>query len=83
MLKTIPTRSVENLLSDMAEDTEVGSKTSFTTRSANDLSASMDMAEDAEVGKGDGGDDEMVERAPSKKPNILTGSQLKALLERL
>ena len=54
----------------MAEDAEVGRRTSSTTRSAKNLSASVDMAEDAEVGEGDGGDDETVKRSPlSKKLN--------------
>ena len=52
----------------MAEDAEVGSRTSSTTRSAENLSASVDIAEDAEVGgNGDGGDDETVERSPLSK----------------
>ena len=67
----------------MAEDAEVGSGMSSTTRSAENSSASVDMAEDAEVGEGDGGDDETVERSPSKKPNVPIGSQLKALSARL
>ena len=47
----------------MAEHAEVGSGTSFTTKLAKNLSASVDMAEDAEVGgNGDGGDDETVEK---------------------
>ena len=47
----------------MAEDAEVGSGTSSTTRSAENSSASVDMAENAEVGgNGDGGDDETVEK---------------------
>ena len=54
----------------MAEDAEVGSRTSSTNRLANNLSTSVDMAEDAEVGEGDGGDNETVKRSPSKKPNI-------------
>ena len=57
---------------DMAEDAEVDSGTSSTTRSAeNSLS---DMAEDAEVDdNGDGGDNETVERLPSKKSNVPMG----------
>ena len=48
---------------DRAEDAEVGSRTSSTTRSANNSSASVDMAEEAEVSSnGDGGDDEMVKK---------------------
>ena len=57
----------------MAEDAEVGSGTSSTTRSAENSSASVDMAEDAEVGESDGGDDETVEKSPSKKPNVPIG----------
>ena len=57
----------------MAEDTKVGGGTSSTTRSAKNFLASVDMAEDAEVGEGDDGDDETVERSPSKKPNVPTG----------
>ena len=44
----------------MAKDAEVGSRSSSTTRLAENLSALVDMAEDAEVSEGDGGDDEMV-----------------------
>ena len=75
MLKISPTQSAENSLSSMdgAEDAEVGSRTSSTTRSAKNLPS--DMAEDVEVGgNGDGGDDKTVERSPlSKKPNGLMG----------
>ena len=47
----------------MAENAEVDSKTSSTTRSAKNLSASVDMTENAEVGgNGDGGDDETVKK---------------------
>ena len=47
----------------MAEDAEVDSGTSSTTRSAENLSALVDMAEDAEIGgNGDGGDDETVKK---------------------
>ena len=57
---------------DMAEDAEVGSGISSTTRSAEN--SPSDMAEDAEVGgNGNGGDDETVERSPSKKPNVPIG----------
>ena len=54
---------------DGAENAEVRSETSFTTRST-EISL-LDMAEDAEFGgNGDGGNDETVERSPlSKKPN--------------
>ena len=57
----------------MAEDAEIRSGTSSTTRSAEN--SPSDMAEDAEVGgNGDGGNDETVERSPlSKKPNVSTG----------
>ena len=55
----------------MAEDIEIGSGTSSTTRSAENVSASMDIAEDAQVGENDGDDDEIVKRSPfSKKPNV-------------
>ena len=47
---------------DRAENAEVGSGTSI-TRSAENLSASVDMGEDAKVGgNGDGGDNETVEK---------------------
>ena len=47
----------------MAEDAEVGSATSSTTRLAKNSSASVDIAEDAEVGgNGDSADDETVEK---------------------
>ena len=63
MLKTTLTQSAENSPSDMAEDAKVGSGTSSTTRSAKNSSASVNMAEDAEVvGNGDGGDNEIVEK---------------------
>ena len=64
----------------MADDAEVGSRTSSTIRSAENLSASIDMAEDAEVGGGNSGDDKTVKRSSSKKPNIPTGSQLKSTI---
>ena len=55
---------------DRAENAEVGSRTSFTIRSANNLSVSVDMAKDAEVGEGNGDNDETVERSPLfKKSN--------------
>ena len=57
----------------MAEDADVGSGTNSTTRSAKNLSALVDMAEDAEVGESDGGDDETVKQSPSNKPNVSTG----------
>ena len=50
----------------MAEDAEVGSGTSFTTRLAENLPS--DMAEDAEIGgNGNSGNDEMVKRSLSRK----------------
>ena len=55
-----------------AEDAELGSKTSSTFRSTENSSASVDMAEDAEVAEGDGGDDKTVKQSPSKKPNVPT-----------
>ena len=64
-----PTQLAENLLSDMAKDAEVGSKTSSTTRLAKNSSASVHMVEDAEVGEVDGSDDEMVKKSSSKKSN--------------
>ena len=71
MLRTTPTKSAENspLSIDGAEDAEVGSGTSSTTRSAENLPS--DMAENTEVsGNGNGGDDETVKRSLlSKKPN--------------
>ena len=55
----------------MADNAEVGSGTSSITGSAKNLSASMDMAVDAEVDGGESGDDETVERAPFfKKLNV-------------
>ena len=73
MFKTAPTRLAKNSPSDMAEDAEVGSRTSSTTRSAENLSASVDMAEDAEVGENAGDNDEMVKRSPFKKLNVPIG----------
>ena len=55
------------------ENAEIGSGTSSTTRLAENSSALVDIAEDAEVGKGEGGADETVKRSPSKKPNVLMG----------
>ena len=56
----------------MTEDAKVGSGTVSTTRSAKNSSASVNMADDVEVGKGNGGDDETVEQSSSKKPNVPT-----------
>ena len=64
MFKTTPTQSAENLLLDMAENAEVDSGTSSTTRSTKNLSASVDMGEDVEVGEGDDGDNETVKKSP-------------------
>ena len=58
----------------MAEDAEVGSATNSTTRSAKNLSASVDMAEDAEFDEGDSDNNKTVKRLPLfKKPNVFTG----------
>ena len=57
-LKITPTQSAKNLSLDMPEDVEVDSGTSFTIRSAKNLSTTVDMAEDAEVDEGDGDDDD-------------------------
>ena len=52
----------------MAEDAEVGSGTSSTTRSARN--SLLNIAEDVEIGgHGDANDDETVKRSPSKKPS--------------
>ena len=71
MLKTILNQSAENFPSstDGANNAEVGSGISSTTRSDENLPSNM--AKDAEVGgNGDGSDDETVERSPlSKKLN--------------
>ena len=48
----------------MAENAEVGSRTSSTTRSAKNLAALVNIAEDAKVGESDGGDDETVKKSP-------------------
>ena len=66
MLKTTPTRSTKNSSSNIAEDAEVGSGTSSTTRSAENSSTSVDMTENAEVGEDDGGNDETVKDHLSK-----------------
>ena len=72
MLKTTTTKSAENLPSDMIEDTEVGSETSFTTRLAK--YSPLNMVEDAKVGgNGDGGINKTVKRLPTKKPSKPTG----------
>ena len=46
----------------MAKDAEVRSWTSLITRSANNLLASVDMAEDVKVGEGDSGNYETIKR---------------------
>ena len=51
----------------MAEDAEVGNKTSSITRLTKNLSASMDMSEDVEVNEGDKGDNKTVKRSPFSK----------------
>ena len=56
---------------NMAEDAEIGSRTSSTTRSVENWAS--DMAEDAEVGGNcDGGDDKTFEKSPSQKLNVST-----------
>ena len=62
MLRMTTTKSAENFLLDMAENTEVDSKTSSITRSAKNSSASENMAKDAKIDKGDSGDDETVKK---------------------
>ena len=62
---------------DMAEDAEVRSGTSSTTRSAKNLL--LNMAKDAEVG----GDDETVKRSPSKKPSRPTGYLISLYSEKM
>ena len=68
MLKTI--RSAKNLLLNIVEDAEIGSRTKSTIRLADNLSLSVDKAEYAEVGKGgDSSNDETVEKSSLfKKP---------------
>ena len=57
----------------MGEDAEVGSGTSSITRSAKNLSVSVDMAENVEFDKSDGHDDKTVKRSPLfKKLNVST-----------
>ena len=52
---------------DIVENVEVGSGTGSTIRSAKNSSASVDMAEDAEVGDNNSDDDKTVKKSPSKK----------------
>ena len=56
--------SAKNLPLNIAKDAEVGSKTSSTTRSTENFSASVGMAEDVEVSEGDGGDNETFKKLP-------------------
>ena len=51
MLKISLTQSAKNLPLNMAKDAKIGSKISFKTRLAKNLSLSIDIAENAEVGK--------------------------------
>ena len=46
----------------MIKDIEVGSKTNSPTRSTKNLSALVDMAKDAKVGKSDNSDNKTVKR---------------------
>ena len=58
---------------DRVEDAEDDSRMSFITRSAKNLSASVDMAEDTQVGEVDGGDNKIVKKSPLfKKPKVPT-----------
>ena len=56
----------------MAEDADVGSRTSSTTRLTKNLSVLVDMAEDVEVGESDSGDNETVKQSLFKKLNVST-----------
>ena len=59
---------------DGAEDAEVGSKTSSTTKSAKNLSPSVDMAKNTKFVEDNGGDNKTIKRLPfSKKLNLPTG----------
>ena len=57
----------------MIEDAEVDNRTSSTTKLAENLLASVDMVEDAKVGKGNVGDNKTIEKLPSKKLSRLKG----------
>ena len=74
MLKIILTQLAKNLTSNMAENAKVGNEMSFITKSVKNLSASIHIAKNAEIDKGDDCDDnKTVKRLSSfKKPNILT-----------
>ena len=54
----------KNLPLDMAEDAKVGSKTSSTTRSAKNLSASLDIAKDVKLDGGSKDNDKTVKKSP-------------------
>ena len=57
----------------MAEDAQVGNKTSFTIRSAENLLASVDIVEDTENDESDGSNNKTVKRLSlSKMPNVPT-----------
>ena len=58
----------------MVGDAEVGSKTSCTTRLAKNLLASMNIADNTEVGESDSGDDKTVKKSSSKKLSGFTES---------
>ena len=51
----------------MAEDVEVGNRTSSTIKSTKNLSASVDIAEDTKIGESDDGNNKTVKKSPSKK----------------
>ena len=57
----------------MVEDAKVGNKMSSITKLAKNLSASVNMAENAEVNKSDCSDDKTVERSPSKNSSRSMG----------
>ena len=61
----------------MAENAEVGSGTSFTTRSAKNLSALVYMAEDAKIDGNEDSDDETIKHIYAKNYQKL---QIKLLL---
>ena len=74
MVKTTAIWSAKNLLSDITEDVEISSKTTFTNKLGKNLSALVDIAEDSEVDESNIGDDKTVKRSPlSKKPNVPIG----------
>ena len=67
MLKTTPAWLAKNLPLDLAKNAKVDSGTSSITRSARNLSVSVNMAEDAEVGEDNRSDNKMVKRSPFSK----------------